>query len=213
MALLVIDMNREVASEQGQLVRHLRAEGVSTEYYLEQILAITPNINRLAETIRANGGLVVWIRPEFRRPAAGDWPVGYREQVARGGFRDVSHEGTENYPLLSELAVDDDDFQVAKSSVSAFWGANLRSTLVNCCIDHVVIVGALTNSSVLITAIDANNNSLHPTIVDDACVALDPEDHRSSLNLMSLMYEQATTDEVIERVERTLSQLARDAAE
>lgn len=195
-ALLVIDLDVATASPDSGFGRRLRELGRSTDYFRARLEQIIPVVSELAERVRQSGGPVVWVRPEFRRPDARDWPSSYRASVAGLGFEEPMHEGVPGFEMLPGLAVDEADGQVTKKCISAFWGGTAGSILRNRGVTDVLMCGCMTNTGVLVNAVDATGNGFRTTVIDDGCAALSAEVHEASLELMSPMYARAPADEI-----------------
>jgi nicotinamidase-related amidase len=195
-ALLVIDLDVATASGEGGFARRLRELGRSTKYFEARLERILPVVSVLSGRVRRSGGPVVWVRPEFRRPGAGDWPRSYRASVAGLGFEEPMHEGVPGFEMLPGLAVDEADGQVTKKCVSAFWGGSAGSILRNQGVTDVLVCGCMTNTGVLVNAVDATGNGFRTTVIDDGCAALSAEVHEASLELMAPMYARATANEI-----------------
>jgi nicotinamidase-related amidase len=196
-ALVVIDLDVATASAESGFGRRLRALGRSIEYFESRLGdVVIPTVTSLAGRVRRSGGLVVWVRPEFRRADAGDWPRGYRASVAALGFEEPMHEGVAGFEMLPGLAVDEADALVTKKSVSSFWGGSTGSVLRNRGVADVLICGCMTNTGVLVNAVDCTNDGFRTTIVDDGCAALSAAVHEASLDLMPALYVRATSAQI-----------------
>jgi nicotinamidase-related amidase len=196
-ALVAIDLDVATVSGESGFGRRLRALGRSTEYFESRLDdLVVPTVSSLAGRVRRSGGLVVWVRPEFRRPQSGDWPRGYRASVAALGFEEPMHEGVPGFEILPGLEVQEVDAQVTKKSVSSFWGGSTGSILRNRGITDVLMCGCMTNTGVLVNAVDSTNDGFRTTVVDDGCAALSEAIHQASLDLMSAMYARATSDQI-----------------
>jgi nicotinamidase-related amidase len=196
-ALVVIDLDVATASAEGGFGRRLRTMGRSTDYFEARLAdRVIPTVSTLAGRVRRGGGLVVWVRPEFRRPRSADWPRGYRASVAGLGFEEPMHEGVAGFEMLPGLEVERADAQVTKKCVSSFWGGSTGSILRYRGITDVLMCGCMTNTGVLVNAVDATNDGFRTTIVDDGCAALSAAVHRESLELMPAMYALVTSDEI-----------------
>jgi nicotinamidase-related amidase len=195
-------MNHSVASSDSQFLSLLRAEGLDTAYFHERIASmVISNINALARCVRANDGVVIWIRPEMRTDNCADWPVGSRRDLAANGFDTPSYEGLASFALLEGLEAEPGDHYFASFSPSVFWGSPLLSTLRNLGVTGVFITGCFTDSEVVISALDSTNTGFITTVVDDACASISEQRHLESIALHSRLFRVASTSEVIARIE------------
>jgi len=198
-------MNQAVASTNSRFLSHLRAQGKDTSYFEDRVLrVVTPGINELARSVRSVDGPVIWIRPEWRTATAADWPDSYRQSIVESGFDARSYEGLESFSLVDGFEVDDADHFLSSFSVSAFWGSPLLSTLRNLAVTDVLIVGCLTESAVVINALDSTNTGFLTTVVEDACAGISRKRHVESLSLHSRLFKVAMTADVITKIAREL---------
>jgi nicotinamidase-related amidase len=196
-AFVIIDMNLANTSTDSSFARRLISLDYDLSYFASRLreLAI-PNVNRLSRCLRQNGGVVVWVRPEWRRAGCGDWPIGYRVDVANMGH-DLSYEGLPFYDFASEVEREERDVFVSKFCTSAFWGSSLLAVLREFEIRNVLVGGCVTNGGVVLNAIDATSNGYRSIIIDDACAAITPEVHSASLMLQSELYGISHTSDII----------------
>jgi nicotinamidase-related amidase len=142
---------------------------------------IVPNINRLAETLRAAGGTVAWVLPAVteRKAVAEEF---FGPGVAEI-FRTSGGTGPLKDRLWREFAVHDDDLLVEKSAPSAFFPGRcpLPELLERRGIDTVLITGTVTNVCCESSARDASTLGLRVIMVADANAARRDEDHNATL--------------------------------
>src|ERR1051326_4643219 len=83
---------------------------------------IVPNINRLAETVRATGGTVVWIQTAFTDETLVSWSTLYGMVGPKGTEkrRRSLSVGGKGYELFAGLKVEPRDLIVEKKRYSAF---------------------------------------------------------------------------------------------
>jgi nicotinamidase-related amidase len=84
--------------------------------------ALVAAIGALADTFRAAGHPVVWVRQEFEP----DLSDAFRE-MRRDNIR-VTIKGTDGSRIIPELVPGPDDLQVVKKRYSAFFGTHLDDT-------------------------------------------------------------------------------------
>jgi nicotinamidase-related amidase len=166
--------------------------------------SIVPPINRLAETIRTAGGVVVWVAPA---PIAEDDPILTALWGAQR-LKDIAAEtlaGNSGSAWADGLLRDADDITVKKFCASAFFPGKceLPTILKGRNIDTVLITGVLTNICCESSARDASTLGFRVIMVADANAARSDEEHQSALyNVLRNFGDVRVTDELV----RTLSQ-------
>ena len=191
-ALVVVDMQN-----------YFVAEGFPLEVPVSR--AIVPNINRLARTLRAAGGIVVWVQTT----AAGAleyWTNHHRHMLTperaktRIAHLDESADGFALYPLLEPLPADQ---RVKKVKYSAFisGSSDIDARLRSRGIEHLLITGTATNVCCESTARDAMMLDYRVVMVADGNASFSDEEHAATLNNFLLFFgDVLTTDEVIARL-------------
>jgi len=106
---------------------------------------IVPNVNRLAQAVRATDGKVVWIQTAFIEESLEDWSVLHGMALpARTEKRiEALSRGGKGYELWAELEVKPEDLIVEKLRFSAFiqGSSNLADVLRTHGLDTVLITG------------------------------------------------------------------------
>lgn len=163
--------------------------------------SIVRNINRLAQEVRAGGGLVVWVQMTIRD--RGDWPVFLSSLVDEENSARILAElqpGSEGHKLWPECEVKPSDLVVPKNRFSAFLpsACELSGTLKSRRIDTVLIGGTLTNVCSEASARDAAMQDFKTTMISDANAARSDDEHRASLiTFIQSFGDVRTTDELI----------------
>lgn len=166
-------------------------------------MAIIPNINRLAATFRAKGGLVAWVQMTAGRNGESLWPLYHdyfftKEAGAR--HRDNLTEGAEGHALHADLMTHEADCFATKSRFSAFLPtvSDLPDKLARHRIKNVVITGMLTNFCCETSARDAMMLDYKVVMVSDANAARYEEDHSAGFTTLYQSFgDVLTTDQVI----------------
>jgi ureidoacrylate peracid hydrolase len=191
-ALVVVDMQN-----------YFVAEGFPLEVPVSR--AIVPNINRLARTLRAAGGVVVWVQTTATG-ALEHWTNHHRHQLtperakARIAHLDESAEGFALYPRLEPLPTDQ---RVKKIKYSAFisGSSDIDARLRSRGIEHLLITGTATNVCCESTARDAMMLDYRVVMVADGNASFSDEEHAATLNNFLLFFgDVLTTDEVVARL-------------
>jgi ureidoacrylate peracid hydrolase len=168
---------------------------------------IVPNINRLAQAVRAAGGTVIWIKTTFTEDALQDWST-YFEMVGpeRKAKRiEALTADSKGHQLWSGLDVRSEDPIVEKNRFSAFiqGSSDLASVLRGRGIDTVMVTGTVTNVCCESTARDAMMLNFKTIMVTDGNAAATDEDHNASLIAFYLTFgDIMSTDRLIACLKR-----------
>jgi ureidoacrylate peracid hydrolase len=189
-ALVVIDMQNAFV-----------AEGAPLE--APEARTIVPNINRLAEAVRAAGGTVVWVQLTVERDGPHAFPFYYRwfflPENAEAHIDSLS-AGKLLHALYPALDRRETDLTVRKYRFSAMLpgASDLAETLRSRGIDTMLIAGTLTNVCCESTARDAMMQSFRVIMVEDANAALTDAEHLAGLTTIFPYFgDVRVTDEVI----------------
>jgi len=175
---------------------------------------IVPNVNRISAALRAAGGLVVYIQNTIDDAAKQGWSNWFahmsgkkREDAMFAAFA----EGTHGHALWPELEVLPGDIRVNKRRFGAFvpGSSDLHAVLQARNIDTLIITGTATNVCCESTARDAMMMNYKVIFVSDGTATYNDEEHNATLGIMLAMFADVmTTDEVVVRLSRNLSQAA-----
>jgi ureidoacrylate peracid hydrolase len=153
---------------------------------------IVPNINRLAQAVRATGGTVVWIKTTFKNDALQSWST-YFEMVTpqlRAQRITALTAGSKGHELWASLEVQPEDLIVEKDRFSAFiqGSSNLADVLRDRGLDTILVTGTVTNVCCESTARDAMMLNFKTIMVTDGNAAVTDEDHNASLRAFYLTF-------------------------
>jgi nicotinamidase-related amidase len=165
---------------------------------------IVPNIERLAEDMRAGGGLVSWIVPGSTQPHPALAEEFYGKDIAEL-FRTSGGSGSIADRIWSGLRPIPGDLLLEKFAYSAFFpgACGLPSILCERGIDTIVITGTLTNICCESSARDAFASGFRVIFVADATAARRDQDHNASLhNIYRSFGDVRSTDEVVDLIRR-----------
>jgi ureidoacrylate peracid hydrolase len=168
---------------------------------------IVPNVNRLAEAVRATGGTVVWIKTTFKDDSLQNWStffemVSPQLRAQRIAALTADRKGHE---LWATLDVRPDDLIVEKNRFSAFiqGSSNLADVLRERGVDTVLITGTVTNVCCESTARDAMMLNFKTIMVTDGNAAMTDEEHNASLRAFYLIFgDIMSTDMLVACLER-----------
>jgi ureidoacrylate peracid hydrolase len=146
---------------------------------------IVPNINRLAETLRATGGTVVWIKTTFTDDVLQNWSTYYEMATPEQGQKRIAAltADSRGHELWPALDVQPGDLTVEKNRFSAFiqGSSNLAEVLRGRGLDTLLITGTVTNVCCESTARDAMMLNFKTIMVTDGNAANTDEDHNAAL--------------------------------
>ena len=167
---------------------------------------IVPNVNRLAEAVRATGGAVVWIKTTFTSDALRSWST-YFEMVTpqlRAQRITALTADSKGHGLWATLDVRPDDLIVEKDRFSAFiqGSSNLADVLRDRGVDTLLVTGTVTNVCCESTARDAMMLNFKTIMVSDANAARTDEEHNATLStFLAIFGDVMDTDFLIQRLE------------
>ena len=168
---------------------------------------IVPNINRLAEAVRATGGTVIWIQTAYTDETLTSWSTLYGMVGTKGAEKRKFSlsPGGKGYDLFPDLKVDPADLIVVKNRYSAFiqGSSNIEAALHERGLDTLLITGTVTNVCCESTARDAMMRNFKTVMVTDGNAANTDEDHNAALSNFYLTFgDIMSTDLVIDCLTR-----------
>jgi ureidoacrylate peracid hydrolase len=185
-ALLVIDMQNFYVGE------------------IPSVLAIIPNINRLAQRMRELDGLVVWVGMSAGKDGRSDWHI-YHDHFftpERGAnHRDQLSPGHPGHAFHSALQIEPQDTIVYKSRFSPFiaGASNIQDVLKARGIENLIVAGTATNMCCESAARDAMMLDYKVVMVADANGARYDDDHMAGLTSFYQSFgDVRNTNEVID---------------
>ena len=205
-ALVVIDMQDAFV-----------AEGAPLE--VPKARGIVPNINRLAEAMRAAGGTVVWVKMTMAESGSNSFPVYYKyffQEEGRKKHLAALTEGAELHRIYPKLDVKPDEPVVLKNRFSALIQGS--SDLDELCkargIDTLIVVGTLTNVCCESTVRDAMMLGYRALMPADANATLSDEAHLAGLITVAQFFgDIRDTDVVIRLIKQGTGGATSQAAE
>jgi biuret amidohydrolase len=180
-ALVVIDLQNSFASRQCGVFKRLTEVGLgdAANYAITRIeRLVVPNVKRLADTYRAAAAPVVYARCATVRGDGSDQTGRHRAQGLV--WPEWSHEAQ----ILDDIAPHRGDIVLTKTGSGCFTSTNLDHLLRNMGIRTVLLTGMWTNSCVETTARHAGDLDYNVVVVEDACVAMTPENHEWALQYL-----------------------------
>lgn len=147
-ALLVVDMQQAVFD--------------TPRYQQQQVM---DNINLVAEVVRNNGGLVIYIQH-----------IGQAE--------DNMLEGSQGWQIVPQLQVHANDLKLNKTACDAFYNTELEQVLRQHGVDSVIICGAVTEFCVDTTLRSCLSKNFKVSVLTDGHTTADRE-HLSALQIIT----------------------------
>ncbi|MCB9394387.1 MAG: cysteine hydrolase [Acidimicrobiaceae bacterium] len=163
------------------------------------VRGIMPNIQRLASTVRATGGVVAWVLPSADEPSPAR--IEFLGPTVAETYRASGGPGELRDRLLPELQIGPDDVLVEKSAASAFFPGRceLPAHLEQRKVDTVMVAGTVANVCCESTARDASVLGYRVIMVADANAAVRDQDLNATLHTIYRSFgDVRTTDELIE---------------
>ena len=166
--------------------------------------AIVPNVNRIAASVRAAGGRIVWTRHTivddgpFAQPA---WQLS--KWGSDSAVKRALTAGDFGHRLHPDLDVSPDDLVIDKHRYSAFnrKSSDLDAILQREGIDTLIIVGTMTNVCCESTARDGHMLDYKVIVASDATAAPTDAEHDAALLNLSTFFAHVTdTDEIVQIV-------------
>jgi ureidoacrylate peracid hydrolase len=151
---------------------------------------IVPTVNRISQTLRDAGGLVVYIQNTFDAEAVRTWSVFFDHfcsPARRQGMIDAFTPGAEGHQIWPGLDIRPEDLKVQKSRFGAFApGASaLHEILQARGIDTLIVTGTASQVCCESTARDAMMLNYKVFFVADGNATFTDEEHNATLSAMA----------------------------
>ncbi len=204
-ALLVIDMQHVFITR--PVIENPTPEEIDHAERWEQFYkaideTVVPNNRRLLDFFRANGLEVIFAKIMAKKKNGADRSL---DQKATGYNELLLLEGDPLAEIVPELAPQDDEIVITKTTDSARTGSSLRLILHNMGIDTVVVTGVLTDQCVSGTVRSLADESFKVWLIEDACRASTQQIQNNELEILNNIYcHVINTDELIEAVGKAL---------
>jgi nicotinamidase-related amidase len=200
-ALVLIDLQRLcVAPDRGMFARaaELGIRERMEPYGRRLRELVLPNSAALAGAFRAAGAPVIYTRIRSATPDGTD----------RGGchVRLGLHVAPDDPDgdIVAEVAPQDGDLVVDKTTSDAFIGTDLERLLRNLEVADLVVGGVLTNECVSSTVRHAADIGFTVHVVEDACAGVEHDLHEAALRTLGRTYARITsTSQLLEEIGST----------
>jgi len=191
-ALIIQGLQNDVFDPSGALFSPALAEIMAGQRTLD-------NIARLAEAVRAGGGVVIYMNYVIEPDGAGQpatAPV-FRNFVASGGVR----RGTWGAQPFHGLPPQPGDLVLEKARVNPFYGSMLSPMLEGRGVTTVLPVGTQTHMGIVAASRYAADAGYRVVVASDATASDEVEKHRATVNYALVnVAELGATAEVVEQL-------------
>jgi nicotinamidase-related amidase len=208
-ALLVVDMQNYGVLEDYNIYGHLPfpdGEGSAKKYYGRLREVVVPQTRKLLASCRVHGVPVIYTTYGTNDEQGRDYPFMVRHlyqmtHVARGK-PETLRVGDHSWRIADELAPMDGDLIVNKATMSSFCDTTLEACLKTLNVHALMICGGWTSACVETTVRDAVDRGYLITLVEDCCIAADPDMHDATCRAVDAMFGRVLDcDEVIRGME------------
>ncbi len=156
---------------------------------------VIPNTADLIDTSRSSGVEVLFARIACLKEDGRDRSL---SQKKPGWNYLLMPRDTEKSQIVPELAPQNDEIVVCKTTDSALTGTNLRLTLRNMEISNVIVVGIFTDQCISSTVRSLADESFNVIVIDNCCAAGTDELHVGELEIINMIYcHVMSVDEVM----------------
>ena len=171
-ALVVIDAQNDFLHPEGWYA----AQGIDIAHMQRCIAPLTA----LLEAARGKSIPVVWTRHGIRGAEDGGPFMQLRPFLKEGGLR----RDTWGWEVLAALEPQPEDWYVAKTRLSAFYGTDLEVVLRGIGAETVLMTGVLTNQCVAATSKDAMFRDFKPIVIEECTGTTLPHLHAPAIEMM-----------------------------
>jgi nicotinamidase-related amidase len=196
-ALLFIDVQNFAVRREGGEFKDVPDAELATRYgyYFDRLKSVTiPNMQRLQRAFRAAGIEVLYTTIESLTKDGRDRSLDYKIT----GF--LVPKGSWDGKVIDEIAPDDDEIVLPKSSSSVFVSTHIDYILRNLGVRQLVISGLITDQCVESAVRDACDLGYLVTLVPDACATMSADRHEGSLRAIKGYCRQVTTAALIAEI-------------
>lgn len=207
-ALLIVDMQYGSVDPNHGAGPYLRERYPATAaYYYGRVRdAVVPNTARLLRFFRERRRPVVYLTVGFNLPDRSD-ALGLARQIdddlkSRMAGGPMVRRGSRGNTIVAEVAPQDGDLVLNKTSRGAFNSTPIDQLLRNLGVQGLIVTGVSTECCVATTAHDASDRGYQVLLVEDACSAVTPYYQESSLAVFAAMFGRvANTEEALRELQ------------
>lgn len=195
--ILFIDVQNFSSGPEGGEFKDAPADEVAKTYgyFFDRAKTVAiPNMQKLQAACREAGVEVLYTTIESLTKDGRDRSLDYKIT----GFN--VPKGSWDGKVIDEIAPDDDEIVLPKSSSSVFISTNIDYLLRNLGIRQLVLCGFLTDQCVESAVRDACDLGYLVTLVPDACATITQERHDTSLRAIKGYCRQVSTEDLIKEI-------------
>jgi len=192
-ALIVVDMQEYQTRESNLIKVYRNVKEDLPNWYLNTLQkTVEPNIEKILNTFRENNGSVIFTKYCTSTHDNSDLPrfLQIGNQVQHADEYIIPPLSAPESDIIKKLAPLPNEDILVKAACGAFEGTNLEKILRNRGIKTVVIVGVITHMCIDNTARSAFDKGFDVLVIDDACGALEPSLHESTLASLELLFSK-----------------------
>jgi ureidoacrylate peracid hydrolase len=192
------------------------AEGAVAE--IAAAREIVPNVNGISATLRAAGGLVVYIQNTFDDIAVATWSTFFEHFCSperRRRMIEAFSPGAFGHAIWPGLDVLAQDLKVQKRRFGAFapGSSDLHAILQQRGIDTLIVTGTATQVCCESTARDAMMLNYKVFFIADGNATFNDDEHNATLSAMAHAFCDVTdTDTMVAMIERASAEAKAEAA-
>jgi len=180
-ALLVIDIQNTYL----ETPEEPQEAGAWAPFFERMRTTVIPNTARLMAVARKSGVEVIFARIACQKPDGRDRSLSQKKP----GFNYLLlPKDRADSQIVPELAPQDDEITVIKTTDSALTGTNLRLILHNMGIENVIVAGIFTDQCISSTVRSLADESFNTIVVEDCCAAATMDLHRHELAVINMIY-------------------------
>lgn len=204
-ALLVIDLQNEFVRRDCGEALAFKERGEWERWIpfhdrLDDI--VVPNTKKLLDFFRANKLEVTYGRIACLTQDGRDRSAVQKTPGWNGMLLPVD---SYNAQIVDELAPQNDEIIVNKTTDSVTAGTNYIQLMRNIGIDTIVVAGIVTDQCVASTVRNLADESFKVIVAEDCCASATMELHNAELTIMNIIYcDVISSDEVIEIIQKEL---------
>ncbi|MBT4889747.1 MAG: cysteine hydrolase [Rhodospirillales bacterium] len=190
-ALLVIDIQNTYVAPKDDTAENARWSG-----FFERMNAkVIPNTKHLMDLCRSRGVEVIFARIACMTEDGRDRSLSQKKPGFNYLLLPMNEDESQFVP---ELAPQDDEITVLKTTDSALTGTNLRLVLRNMEIKNVIVAGIFTDQCISSSVRSLADESFNVVVVEDCCAAATDDIHDRELETINMIYCHVVQREDIE---------------
>jgi nicotinamidase-related amidase len=166
-----------------------------TPFHQRMRETVIPTIRRLLHRFRSDAHEVLYARIACQTKDGRDRSL---SQKLPGWNNLLLPKDERESQIIADIAPQQDEIVVTKTTDSALTGSNLRLILTNLGISQVVCCGIFTDQCISSTVRSLADESFSVIVVEDGCAAASDALHRQELEIINMIYCQVmSSDELL----------------